>query len=77
MTVKLRYCEVELDRGFGGLKGLNKRLKESGNLKRGDEISYSKIEKDIAVKHLKPYGHCECYPLTKSIIGNGGNSLMR
>jgi len=66
MRIKLRYCEIDLSRGFGGLRGLNQRLKESGNLKTGDEISYAEIKQDIAVEYLKPYGHCECYPLKKT-----------
>jgi hypothetical protein len=75
MRIKLRYCEIELSKGFGGLKGLNQRLKEKGNLKTGDEISYTAIEKDYAVEYLKPCGHCECYPLKKIVkarVGEGG-----
>ena len=65
MRMKLRYCDVDIKRGlWGGLKGINKRLREDG-YKAGDEVPYWKIEKDPAVEYVRKFGHCEVYPLEK------------
>jgi len=62
--MRLRYCKIGIRRGWGGLSGINRRLRNEG-YKKGDEVYYEKLEEDPAVKYVLKYGHWEVYPLKK------------
>ncbi len=59
-----RHGTVVLERGFGGLRDLNRRLRNRGFV-AGDEVSWPEIEADYAVKACLPTAHATIFPIER------------